>query len=129
MNIDIVLDRSRYVRLHEKVVLPDTITLKFSSYSYELPELLVTVRSPSGTKQYKTRDGTVDISELADRAGKIEIVAGLIVKGTEVKKWQVEPIILVEIPQGFEAIPEIVAIEETLRNHESRLNGTALYEF
>lgn len=103
----------------EPVILPESLTLQFVSNVYKLSNLtlIVTVKNGDLKKQYKAYSGnsfTVDVSEMLSM-GAIDVEISAVIRGDIVKGWRVPSIIIKEIEHQFEAIPEIVILEEKIK--------------
>ena len=104
----LTLTASTYVRAGEALLLPDKLEIAFESPTYRLGTLLVKVENDEQGKQYKLSDNTpVDITAFAQKAGEVRISVALVIRGETVKKWSVEPIIVREVEQTYELVPEI----------------------
>lgn len=97
-----------------KILLPEDVSLEFLSDTYDLKNLLVTIRKGNEERQYKPKGKPIDISDLCKTAGLVEIEASLIANLQPVKTWRVESLLLVEVKGGFEAIPEIEVLREEI---------------
>jgi hypothetical protein len=104
----LTLTASTYVRSGESLLLPDKLEIAFESPTYRLGTLLLNVENDEQSKQYKLSDNSpVDITAFAQKAGEVRISVALVIRGETVKKWSVEPIIVREVEQTYELVPEI----------------------
>lgn len=111
MTIKINLSAASFVAHNEIVTAPEEkVKLAFSSSIYPLDALIIIVRKGAQGKQYRIKDGVVDITEFCQSAGLVEITAIYEVRGEAAKVWQIEPLIVKELDGGFVAVPELVAI-------------------
>lgn len=108
-----------------KILLPEEVSLEFRSDTYDLKNLLVTIRKGNEERQYKPNGKPIDISDLCKTAGLVEIEASLIANLQPVKTWRVESLLLVEVKGGFEAIPEIEALREEINLVKSAIRDLA----
>lgn len=106
----LTLTASTYVRVGEPIILPDTVEIEFESptYRHNLGVLHVKVSNGVQGKTYKLSERVpLDITEYCTHAGVVEISVALVIRGETVKKWSVEPIIVREVEQTYELVPEI----------------------
>ena len=104
----LTLTSATYVRSGEAFILPDKLEIAFESPTYRLGTLLVKVENEEQGKQYKLTDNTpIDITAFAQKAGEVRISVALLIRGETAKKWTVEPIIVREVEQTYELVPEI----------------------
>lgn len=115
-----------------EVLLPEKgVSIKFSSRFFAIGCLVGTVTRCDGAKiDFKTSGDPVDITPLCDRAGELKIAVSLIRRNEAVKRWSCEPIILKEIDNVYEPIPELVAMRKEIDalRHENELTRRALAE-
>lgn len=98
------------------VLLPaDGVELKFSSHYFALGCVSGTVTRCDGARlDFKTTGKPVDISELCNKPGELKIAVSLIRRNEIVKRWSCEPILLKQIDNVYEPIPELVAMREEI---------------
>jgi hypothetical protein len=91
----------------------ETLSLTFES-DYKLSELLISLINGETVKQYKSSGNSFTVPSDLCKAGTLEIVVKLMKSGEVVKTWNVAPIIVKEINEGFEAYDVIYALEERI---------------
>lgn len=112
MTININLDEKCFGRvISEPILIPQELRIAVSSSVYAIPTYSIGVRIGNTAETFATRGEPVNISHLL-RAGTLELEVKAFVRGVEVKKWNFEPVILVEAEHGFEAHPEVEELKE-----------------
>lgn len=120
MEAKIVLDSRKFARLPETLIAGQNVVIALESSIYELGLLGVTISNGAVRDTLVLEgDNKIDLSPYLDRACKIDIKVELIVKGHTVKKWVLEPIVVREIDQEVELIPQIVDYERRLSRMEA----------
>ena len=116
MTIKVNLTRQKYLKIEPReLLLPEKeVKVIFTSDVYQLGTLLLTVSNEEEKRRYKTNGEAVDITDLCNKAGRIEMEISKMVGGDSVKSWRTEPLLLRELEHGLEAIPEIEAVKEEL---------------
>lgn len=125
MQINITLGTPNLVRVNECVIIPEEVSISFTSYLYALGTLVGTARCGEKIKKFKTTGEPVDLSELFSRAGKVDIELSMLAGGEAVKTWRLEPILVKEIEHELRAIPEIDALNERIDTLEAALSELA----
>ena len=118
-----VTNRARVLE-NDPILLPDTLTVEFVSEFYRTSELLVTADNGVLSKKIKLHNGEpLDLSDLV-REGVLEMTVELIVKGTVVKRWTVDPILFKNTEQGFELYDYIARLEDRITALEQKTTVT-----
>lgn len=118
-----VTNRARVLE-NDPILLPDTLTVEFVSEFYRTSELLITARNGLLKKKIKVHNREpLDLSELV-REGVLEMFIQLIVKGTVVKSWTVDPIFFKSTEQGFELYDYIALLEDRIAVLEQKTTVT-----
>lgn len=118
MKIKIRLEQSlgRLINKSPFLLADEPMTLEFES-DVVLADCFVEMRNGDDKiKLYEHNLREIAIPRALKKAGELFVVIGVVVKGTVVKRWSVEPIILKEIDLGFEAYAGIAAI---VNNYEA----------
>lgn len=110
----------------KKILLPESVSLDFSSAVYPLDSLIVSVKKDDKICHYKPKGKAIDITDFCNNAGKVEIEASLTVNCEVVKTWRVEPLILCEIENNFAAIPEIEVLDHEITLLKSAINDLVI---
>jgi len=97
----------------------ETLSLTFES-DYKLSDLLISLRNGETVKQYKSSGNTFTVPSEVCKAGTLEITVTLLKAGEAVKTWNVAPIVIKEVPAGFEAYDLIHDINERLTALEEK---------
>ena len=119
MEAKIVLDSRKFARLPETLIAGQNVVIALESSIYELGLLGVAITNGSRSDTLVLEgDNKLDISPYLDHACRIDIMVELIIKGHTVKKWVLEPIVVREVDQDFEVIPQIVDYERRLARME-----------
>lgn len=119
MIVKLNLTANEYVRHGEIITLPaENITLELST-PYAVDELFLTITPPSfdgvtNSEKIRVKDGVADVTRFFTHAGKLEILATMVVRGVAVKVWKIEPFIIKELSGECVAIPEIENINAEL---------------
>lgn len=122
MKVSVTLSAASFVAHNEIVTTPEEkVELAFSSTIYPLDALIISVREGAQGKQYRIKDGVVDITEFCQSAGLVEITAIYEVRGEAAKVWQIEPLIVKELAGSFVAVPELVAIRQEIETIKQAL--------
>lgn len=122
MKFEFILAATECVAHNAIVTLPvGVVELAFTSPIYPIDSLIITARHGDRVKNYRPVNGVVDITELCDRAGLVEIVATLEARGVAAKTWQIAPLVVKEIDGKFEPIPYIVELEKRVTTLEKAL--------
>ena len=122
MKIKINLSADSFAKHHEIITnLEEKVEIAFSSSIYPLDALIISVREGAQGKQYRIKDGVVDITEFCQSAGLVEITAIYEVRGEAAKVWQIEPLVVKELDGGFVAVPELVAIRQEIETIKQAL--------
>lgn len=127
MIVNIALNAGNNAMITDRTVtLPEgEVKVKFISSYYALGVIVGTATRSDGKKiKFKTSGDAVDITELCDRAGEIKIAAALVCRNEAVKHWSAEPIILKEIDNVYEPIPEVSEMRTELNRMREELNLT-----
>ena len=112
--------------LTEPLVLPCNVSLRFMSDVYVLSTLSVCVKNGVISRKFTVKSGEeMDITELFSLAGKVEISVSMILNGTAVKNWRIEPIIAVEVEHTFVAIPELEALKNEITHVKAAIKDIA----
>jgi hypothetical protein len=85
----------------------EKIRLLFASDIYTLSCISGVAKCGDTTKKFVTRGDPIDITELCQNAGVLEISFSLNNNGEKLKTWHVEPVNLVEIDEEIKMIPAI----------------------
>lgn len=118
VNISLYTGSVAASNINDLVIAPDSLVLRFSS-PYSLDNLKVTVRNGSKRKQYKVEKSLLDISEFVF-PGKIEAEAVLVIRGNIVKRWEIMPIIVKELPEKLEIVDLLSDLEKRIEEVEKR---------
>lgn len=120
MKIDVKLAGLSRVRLTcGEVILPELVSLSFSSSVYALDTLVGEATKGEKTIKFKTSGEEIDISSLCSCAGVIDVTVSLVCRGKSVKTWIVEPIYLKEIEHVMIATPETDELKQRLSRLET----------
>lgn len=116
----IELNVSKWGRAEQpSVVLPESGIFEFVSTTYKLDELVIQAKNGKKTKTVKTRDGKVDLTDLM-YAGELTMSVYLIVKGKDVKRWDVCPILITETDGEVYAFDEIEFLRQRVEELEKK---------
>jgi hypothetical protein len=119
MEAKIVLDTRKYARLPETLIAGQNVVIALESSIYDLGLLGVTISNGAVRDTLVLEgDNKIDISPYLDHACRVDIMVELIIEGHTVKKWVLEPIVVREVDQDFEVIPQIVDYERRLARME-----------
>ena len=122
MKIKVTLGAASFAAHNEIVTVPEEkVEIAFSSPIYPLDNLIITARKGAEIKQYRLTDGAVDITELCESAGLVEMTAILEARGNAAKVWQIEPLVIKELDGGFAVIPELVAMRQDIETIKKAL--------
>ena len=122
LEINITLGALNLVRVNESVIVPENVSVSFTSQVYSLGTLVGTAKCGKKTKKFKTTGEPVDLSELFTQAGKVDIELSMIAHGEPVKNWRIEPILVKEINHELVAIPEITELTERVATLEAGIS-------
>ena len=124
MIIELTLNSSNFLRHNKIVELPeDRVELLFNATAFSVGTLVLTVKSHETEKQYKISPLIpIDVSEHFTTAGEVNAAVSLSVRGNVARTWQIEPFCVRKIPNGFEAIPEIIEMREELETVKKALS-------
>lgn len=115
MNIDLNLTPTGYIHHHELVTAPvDTVTLDIKSYIYSTEGVILTVIKGDVKRQHRFVGEPIDITDLCQTAGVINITAQIGYAGESLKVWQVEPLLVKELDGGLVITPEMEEIKKRL---------------
>jgi|AGTN01.1.fsa_nt_gi hypothetical protein len=120
MHLKINLQRS-HGRLSSRepfiVTEDENLILDFVS-DYKLDDLIITLKSPyGGPTQYRARSPAFTVPRELYKAGELSVSVAVLARGEVVKEFTVEPILIREIPAGFEGMPEFEALCLNLRKY------------
>lgn len=133
MEIKLLLEPKKLIRINDAVIAGERCVIAFDSKIYELGKLGVTLITKGREKHTFLLEGTniLDITDFCKQAGRIDIVVELIMRGRTIKSWECEPIIVRELNGEFELIPEIVAMrrelalmKQVLKEFNQKINET-----
>lgn len=120
MELKIVLDSRKLVKIPETLVAGQKVVVAFESSIYALGLLAVVVTNGVKTKPFVLEgDNTLDITEFCENGGRVDIKAELIVNGHTVKEWRLEPLVIREIDTIFEPISQIDDFADRLSRMEN----------
>ena len=108
-----------------KIMLPEDVFIQFTSSTYSLDTLVITVKNGKEKKQYKTTGDPINITPLCKIAGELNIEVSYVVNCEAVKTWQVEPLLLCEVEHSFEAIPIIEALKAEIQKNRAAIGDVA----
>lgn len=122
MKIKVTLGAASFAAHNEIITVPEEkVEIAFSSPIYPLDSLIITTRKGAEIKQYRLNEGAVDITELCNSAGLVEMTAILEARGNAAKVWQIEPLVVKELDGGFAVIPELVAMRQEIETIKKAL--------
>lgn len=122
MKIKVTLGAASFAKHHEIITVPEEkVEIAFSSPIYQTDGLIIHVRKDNALKAFKATDGAVDITEFCKSAGLVEMTATLEARGKAAKVWQIEPLVVTEIADGFAVVPELVAIRKEVETIKQAL--------
>ena len=120
----VYLDGNTLARLdyNEPFLLPiNELELEFSSETYRLNTLIVSVRKDGNVEQFKVKSPyKLDISKFI-ATGSIDISVSMTIHTTVVKEWRVPTLYFKEVTPTFEVTPEIAYLQEQITNNQKAL--------
>ena len=118
MNITLTLTPTGYIHHHDIVTAPaDVVHIDVESHIYSKDDLIITVTKGADKRQYRYQHEPVDITDLCQTAGVVNMTVQIGYNGESLKVWQVEPLLVKELDGGFVVTPEM----ESIRNRLSTL--------
>lgn len=117
----VYLDGNTQARLdyNEPFLLPiNELELEFSSETYRLNTLIVSVRKGEKVEQFKVKAPyKLDISKFIE-TGSIDIAVSMTIHTTVVKEWRVPTLYFKEVTPTFEVTPEIAKLQEQIADNQ-----------
>ena len=98
---------------HEPFLLPAEIELDFIAKGYDLSDAFVWLQNGNNNGVLRL-SGTLKIPNEYLHAGYLNMRVEMYLKGEMAKRWEVLPIKLLEVPNGFEVKDYLGEIEENL---------------
>lgn len=122
MKINVTLSAASFAAHNEIITVPEEkVEIAFSSSIYPVDGLIINARKGGDLKRYRPIEGAVDITELCNSAGVVEITATLEARGEAAKVWQIEPLVVKELDGGFAVIPELVDLRQEIETIKQAL--------
>lgn len=122
MTIKINLSANSFATHNEIITnLEEKVEIAFSSPIYQTDGLIIHVRKDNVLKPIKAKDGVVDVTEFCKSAGLVEMTATLEARGKAAKVWQIEPLVVTELPDGFAVVPELEAMRKEIETIKQAL--------
>ena len=119
MLIEFTLYADRFLSHNEIIELPeDIVELSFHKTAHSFGTLTLTLENGEGEKQYKIGNSPIDVTEMFTIAGEVKATVTLSVRGKKARDWQIEPFLIRKIEDGFEAVPEVIALKEKVNTLE-----------
>lgn len=115
MDCKISLGANKFVSNPERFFVGAQTALVFESSEYDLGELHVTITDGTFAKRHVVKGGKFDITEYCKKAGVLEIMVDLILRGTVAKTWLLEPFVVRENRGSYELIPEVALLRKEVR--------------
>jgi len=103
----------------------EALTLTFES-EYPLSDLIISLKNGDMVKQYKCSGNSFTVPKDTCKSGELIVTVSLLKKGEVIKVWNIAPIIIKEVPAGFEAYEAIHAIVKRLNELTERVNFHAI---
>jgi hypothetical protein len=125
MIIPLYLGADSFLRHNEIITLPeDKVEIEVKRTAFSNGDIILSVSNENAGKQYKVGRDPVDITELCNIPGRVDMAISLSVRGEVARTWQVEPLCIKEVPCGFKAIPEIAELRRRVSNLEKAVMET-----
>lgn len=122
MNITLTLTPTGYIHHHNLVTAPaDVVTLDIESHIYSKDDVIITVTKGADKRQYRYKHEPIDITDLCQTAGVVNMTAQIGYNGESLKVWQVEPLLVKEVDGGFVVTPEMESLKERLSTVEKAI--------
>lgn len=86
--------------------------------NYNIDNLIMSVKNGNLTTEIKAKNNTFEIPKEFMFAGKLEMVLTLFEDCKIIKKWRIEPLIITELNEQFDGIPEIKMVENKITELE-----------
>lgn len=114
MEHKVTLGENKFVRIPNRFTAGEKNVLAFESSTYTLDGLNVIITDGKVTKRFLLEGTKLDITEYCKQACVVEINVDLIYLGKIAKTWKLEPLVVMEIEDVFEVIPEIVLMRQEI---------------
>lgn len=107
---------------NEPFLMPiNELELEFSSETYRLNTLIVSVKKGDKIKQFKVKEPyKLDITEFVE-TGAIDIAVSMTIHTTVVKEWRVPTLYFKEVEPTFEVTPEIAYLQAQITDNQRAL--------
>ena len=115
MECKVSLGANKFVSIKDRFEAGEKTILAFESSEYSLGELHATITDGVVAKRHPVKDARLDISEYCKKVGVIEVAVDWVERGTIVKKWLLEPLVVRENGGGYELIPEVALLRREIR--------------
>jgi hypothetical protein len=116
----IELNVSKWARAEQhSVALPESGIFEFVSDTYKLDDLVIQAKNGKKTKTVKSRDGKADLTDLMF-AGELKMAVYLIIKGKDVKRWDVSPLLITETDGEVYAFDEVTELRNRIEELEKK---------
>ncbi len=122
MKINLEANTQARLDNNEPFLLPiNEFKLEFTSNTYRLKQLLVSVRKDDKAKQFKVKEPYIlDLSEFIG-VGALDIEIAMTVHTTVIKTWNVPTLYFKQVEPTFEVTPEIARLQEQINNNKKAI--------